>query len=139
MALVRVFSDLHLEFESYVITKCVNICSKNPTKYIILAGDITNFKKREILLTNLITELKKYFDNPFVLTLNSATSGLILALKLLREPDLDIGWKGFNYSTDIVLTPALTCFATTASILANSANLEWLDIDPKTMNINYDD
>jgi len=34
-----------------------------------------------------------------------------------------------------VLTPALTCFATTASILANNVNIRWLDVDLETANI----
>lgn len=62
MALVRIFSDLHLEFGLGPIKKCVDICSKNRTKYVILAGDITNFKKREICLTQLVSELKPLTD-----------------------------------------------------------------------------
>ena len=63
MALVRVFSDLHLEFGTNVIKKCIDMCSKNPTKYTILAGDITNFKKRESILTSLVSELKKFTEH----------------------------------------------------------------------------
>lgn len=62
MSLVRVFSDLHLEFETSVIKKCVNICAANKTKYTILAGDITNFKKRESILTQLVSEIKPYTE-----------------------------------------------------------------------------
>ena len=62
MALVRIFSDLHLEFGLGPIKKCVDICLKNRTKYTILAGDITNFKQREHCLTKLVTELKPLTD-----------------------------------------------------------------------------
>jgi predicted MPP superfamily phosphohydrolase len=62
MPLLRIFSDLHLEFGLGPIKKCVDICFKNRSKYIILAGDITNFKQREQNLTKLITELKPFTD-----------------------------------------------------------------------------
>lgn len=63
MSLVRVFSDLHLEFGIDVIKKCANLCSANKTKYTILAGDITNFKKRETILTRVVSELKPHTDH----------------------------------------------------------------------------
>lgn len=62
MALVRIFSDLHLEFGLSPIKKCIDICSKNKTKYIILAGDITNFKQREHVLSNLVSALKPFTE-----------------------------------------------------------------------------
>jgi predicted phosphodiesterase len=57
---IRIFSDLHLEFNNKPIVKCVKICMKNPTKYIVLAGDITNFEDRFEDFSILIEELKKY-------------------------------------------------------------------------------
>ena len=33
----------------------------------------------------------------------------------------------------------MTCFATTASILANNVNIRWLDVDPETTNIDLND
>jgi predicted phosphodiesterase len=60
MALLRVFSDLHLEFGLTMIKKCAKICSNNPAKYTILAGDITNFKKRQQNLTLLTSEIRPY-------------------------------------------------------------------------------
>jgi len=63
MASVRVFSDLHIEFDIGIVQKCVDICSRLRTKYVILAGDITNFKKREVILGELVLELKKYTDH----------------------------------------------------------------------------
>jgi predicted phosphodiesterase len=62
MALVRIFSDLHLEFGLAAVKKCAQFCSKNPTKYTILAGDITNFKQRETNLKYLVSELKPYTE-----------------------------------------------------------------------------
>ncbi len=63
MSQVRVFSDLHLEFGLEPIKKCVNMCAANRTKYTILAGDITNFEKREFILTKLVSELKPHTDH----------------------------------------------------------------------------
>jgi predicted phosphodiesterase len=63
MSLVRVFSDLHLEFGIDVIKKCTTFCLANKTKYTILAGDITNFKKREKILTRVVSELKPHTDH----------------------------------------------------------------------------
>jgi len=91
-----------------------------PLNDVILSGFITqgpNVEKFE-------DKLKEYFDNKYVLTLNSATSGLTLALRLLLNEDKDRDWSGFNKETDYVLSPALTCFATNASILANGCNIK---------------
>lgn len=60
---IRIFSDLHLEFGIDTLKKCVDICSGCRTKYLILAGDITNFKKKEKILTRLSVDLKDYTDN----------------------------------------------------------------------------
>lgn len=79
--------------------------------------------------------LKNYIGNEYLLTLNSATAGLTLALRLLKNPDESFNWKGFNEEEDIVLTPALTCFATSAAILANNVNIRWIDVDLETANI----
>ena len=62
-----------------------------------------------------------YFGNKKVLTLNSGTSGLHLALRLA---DVDHG--------DEVITTAMTCTATNMPILAAGAKLVWADVDPIT-------
>lgn len=76
-------------------------------------------------------ELNKWFDHPYILTLNAATSGLTLAVRLANlGPD------------DEILSTPLTCFATNASILANikqNQKIKWVDIDPKTCNIDLND
>jgi dTDP-4-amino-4,6-dideoxygalactose transaminase len=83
--------------------------------------------------------LKEYIGNPYILTLNSATAGLTLALRLLKNKDERFAWPGFDDEKDVVLTPALTCFATTAAILANKVNIRWLDVDMETANIDLVD
>lgn len=74
-------------------------------------------------------KLKKYFNYPYLLGLNSATSGLTLAYRLLN----------LNPDTDYVISTPLTCFATNASILANNLKIIWADTDSNTCNIDLED
>ena len=97
----------------------------------LMSGYITQGKKVDMFEDIL----KKYIGNEHLLTLNSATAGLTLALRLLKKSDESFNWPGFDEHEDIVLTPALTCFATTSSILANNCKLRWLDVDLDTGNI----
>lgn len=73
-----------------------------------------------------------------VLTLNSATSGLFLALKLLEEPDLDDGWPGW-LAGDEVLTPSLTCTATNFPMLHLGLQPKWVDCDSNSCNVSLED
>lgn len=79
--------------------------------------------------------LRAYFDHEHVLSLNSATAALTLAMRMLLEPNESLTWPGFDKETDVVLTPVLTCFATTSSILINHCKLRWVDVDLDTGNI----
>ena len=106
-----------------------------PVNEVLMSGQITQGPKVE----EFEKALKEYMDNPYILTLNSATAGLTLALRLLKNKDERFQWPGFNEETDIVLTPALTCFATTAAILANQVNMQWLDVDLESANIDLID
>ncbi len=87
-------------------------------------------------------QLKQVFDNDYVATTNSATSAEHLALHLLKKPLL----SGRAHSTfpgivdgDEVLATPLTCTATNFPILANNMKIKWVDIDPKTLNMDLDD
>ena len=106
-----------------------------PINKLLMSGQLTQGQ----VVEEFETKLKGYFNNPYILTLNSATAGLTLALRLLKNKDALPGWTGFNDDEDIVLTPALTCFATTAAVLANNVNIRWLDVDLKTANISLED
>jgi dTDP-4-amino-4,6-dideoxygalactose transaminase/predicted GNAT family N-acyltransferase len=90
----------------------------------LTSGMITQGKKVE----ELEIKLKEWFNYPYILTLNSATSGLTLAYRLL-----DLG------SDDEVISTPLTCFATNAAILANNLDIVWADTDPNTCNIDLED
>ncbi len=106
-----------------------------PINDVLMSGQLTQGKQVE----KFEEELKNYIGNPYILTLNSATAGLTLALRLLKKEGALSDWPGFNESEDVVLTPALTCFATTAAILSNSAKIKWLDVDLETCNISLED
>lgn len=83
--------------------------------------------------------LKDYIGVENLLTINSATSGLTLALRLLIEENHKMQWPGFDKENDVVLTPSLTCFATNAAILANECNIRWIDTDNTTCNVSISD
>lgn len=106
-----------------------------PLNKVLMSGFISQGEQ----VDKFEDSLSKYIGNQHILTLNSATSGLTLALRLLKDPDLKTGWPGFDTATDIVLTPALTCFATNAAILANSCNIGWLDTDNINANVSISD
>ena len=102
-----------------------------PLKTVLLSGFISQGPQ----VDKFEEKICEYFGNKNILTLNSATSGLTLALRLLKEKDEDNEWPGFNENEDIVLSPALTCFATNASILSNNAKINWIDTDNDTANV----
>ena len=106
-----------------------------PLNETVLSGCITQGQRVE----DFENALKAFICNPYILTLNSATAGLTLALRLLKNADDETSWPGFDVEHDIVLTPALTCFATTAAILSNNVNIRWLDVDLMTANIDLVD
>lgn len=101
-----------------------------PVNKVLMSGQLTQGPQVQLFET----KLKEYIGCDYLLTLNNATAGLTLATRLLKNPDDDINWCGFN-DDDVVLTPALTCFATTTAILANNVNIRWIDSDLKTGNI----
>lgn len=91
---------------------------------VLHSGNVTQGEKVE----EFETKLKEYFNYPYILTLNSATSGLTLGLRL------------FNLKNDDeVLSSPLTCTATNFPILANDLKIKWVDVDPITCNIDLND
>lgn len=71
--------------------------------------------------------LADYLGTRQVVTVNSGTAALQLALKLVCQPGQE------------VIVPPLTCFATTAAILATGLRPKWADISLKTFNVDLDD
>ena len=64
-------------------------------------------------------QLSDYFGNPRVVTLNSGTSGIHLALRL----------AGVGPGDEVISTP-MTCTATNIPILATGAKIVWADVHP---------
>ncbi len=95
------------------------------------------------------SQLKTFFNHDYVSTLNSGTSGLHLALHLLKKPSkmslifdgmasTEAYWPGLDFGDEVLATP-MTCTASNWPILANGLKIKWVDIDPKTLNMDLDD
>ena len=69
-------------------------------------------------------KLQGYFDHPYVLSLNSGTAGLHLALRLAG-----VGESG-RVDEDEVITSAMTCTASNMPILERRGKIVWADVDP---------
>ena len=93
--------------------------------------------------------LTDYFMHDQLVTLNSGTAGLHLALHLLKRPQTNqkvyhgviasqCDWPGLQ-DGDEVLATALTCTASNWPILANNLRIKWVDIDSTTLNMDLDD
>jgi dTDP-4-amino-4,6-dideoxygalactose transaminase len=76
--------------------------------------------------------LRGYLGYQRLLTMNSATSALHLALHLLRAPSTE-GWPGLQDDDEVLTTP-LTCVATNWPILANRLRIRWVDVNPEDLN-----
>jgi dTDP-4-amino-4,6-dideoxygalactose transaminase len=88
-------------------------------------------------------KLGDYFgvDPKLVTTVNSATTGLTLALRMAKHMDEKYMDRNlmFDETKDYVLTSPLTCTATNWAILANNYKFQWVDVCPNSPNINLDD
>ena len=82
------------------------------------------------------SKLQDFFVKDYIVTLNSGTSGLHLALDLLKKSSGK--WPGLE-DGDEVLATSLTCTASNFPILANNLNIKWVDVDPTTLNMDLDD
>jgi len=74
--------------------------------------------------------LSDFLGHPSPLTVNSATSGLTLALRLIC---------GVGSRPGVVLAPPLTCTATNWPILALGQRIRWVDTNPADGNMDLDD
>jgi dTDP-4-amino-4,6-dideoxygalactose transaminase len=94
-------------------------------------------------------DLRNHLNSDYVLTVNSGTSALHLAIHLLKKPAQykvnhfgsiisDNIWPGIQEGDEILATP-MTCTASNWPILANGLNIKWVDIDPNTLNMDLDD
>lgn len=91
-----------------------------PLETVLLSGYIG----QGVQVDKFEKKLAKFINNPFILTLNSGTSALQLALRLANV----------GYGDEVISTP-MTCTATNWPILAAGAKIVWADINPNTGNI----
>jgi dTDP-4-amino-4,6-dideoxygalactose transaminase len=91
-----------------------------PLLKVLHSGFITQGSKVDEFEKKLIP----WVDNKNILTLNSGTTALHLALKLADIKPED----------EVISTP-MTCAATNTPIMASRAKIVWADINPKTGNI----
>jgi dTDP-4-amino-4,6-dideoxygalactose transaminase len=82
------------------------------------------------------SKLQDFFMKDYIVTLNSGTSGLHLALDLLKKSSGK--WPGLEDGVEVLAT-SLTCTASNFPILANNLNIKWVDVDPTTLNMDLDD
>lgn len=76
--------------------------------------------------------LCEFLGVPWAATVNSGTSALHLALHLVKT-------KYHLTPYTEVLTVPLTCAATSFAIEANNLRIKWVDVDPKTCNMDLHD
>ena len=94
--------------------------------------------------------LKSHFGHDWLVTTNAATNAEHLALHMLKKPTkvmemnhtgdgaVTHSWNGIKDGEEVLCTP-LTCTATNWPVLANNFNIKWVDVDPKTLNMDLDD
>jgi dTDP-4-amino-4,6-dideoxygalactose transaminase len=93
---------------------------KEPMNRTLMSGYIGQGPR----VDELEKALSPWFGTENVLTVNSGTSALHLALRL----------AGAEHGTEVIST-AMTCTATNLPILERGARVVWADIDPTTGNI----
>tara|TARA_B110000208_G_scaffold17332_1_gene20794 strand:+ start:19942 stop:21327 length:1386 start_codon:yes stop_codon:yes gene_type:complete len=77
-----------------------------------------------------------YLGNERVLALNSGTSALELAVKLLRRGEGE--WPGIIPGDEVLSCP-LTCTATNWAMLSQGLRLKWVDVDQATAEMDLRD
>ena len=81
--------------------------------------------------------LKAYFQNDYLSTLNNGTAALHLAYHMAIHRDEPKSY--YNSNEDEIITTAITCTATNTPIIGNGAKIVWADVDPLTGNIDPKD
>ena len=81
--------------------------------------------------------LKQFFGNPFLSTVNNGTAALHLAYHMSLYPDRAKSYQSDGRSE--IITTAVTCTATNTPVIANGAKIVWADVDPVTGNIDPQD
>lgn len=112
---------------------------------VLYSGYIGQGKKVDEFEDKLIN----FFLRENVLTLNSGTSAIHLAIHLLKKPakhsipfdgigSVEHYWDGLKEGDEMLTTP-LTCTASNFPAVVNGLKIKWVDIDPDTLNMDLDD
>ena len=101
---------------------------------VLRSGYIGQGPKVEELEARLVDVV----GTPRLMTVNSATSGLHLALHLMRGVTAADGRPALADGDEVLASP-LTCTATNWPILANRLRIKWVDVDPANCNLDLDD
>lgn len=145
----RMFDRHLIEFLWFKVTK-MERSEALPMFKVFMHEDATRLAT-EVLQSGYLTQgpkvqefetgLASFFDiSPRRLTtVNSATTGLTLALAMLKDPMNELNWPGFDQQENYVLTSPLTCTATNWAVLANDYKLQWVDTNLHSPNIDLDD
>lgn len=96
-----------------------------PLEQVLMSGYIGQGDKVE----EFEKKLSEYIGSHYVNTVNTGTSGLHLALHMIKQ----------GTDKTKILTTSSTCTATNWPILANGFDLEWVDIDESTGNLCLED
>jgi dTDP-4-amino-4,6-dideoxygalactose transaminase len=110
--------------------------TKEKVPEVLMSGMITQGKK----VDEFENSLKEWFRYPYLLTLNSATSGLTIAYHVLKSIiENENGNNNKPIKPIKVITSSLTCMANTCSIISNNLSIVWGDVDKRTCNIDLED
>ena len=117
-------------FKVFMSDEAINLTSEVLSSgYVTQGPEVEKFEKK----------LKQYFSNEYVVSLNSATSGLHLIFHMLKNFGLGPEKVKIDSEDDYILTTPLTCTASNWPILSNNLKLKWVDVDPNTCNMSLDD
>jgi len=82
-------------------------------------------------------ELKLYFKNENLVTVNNGTAALHLAYHMAQYQDTPKSY--FNNNKNEIITTPITCTATNTPIISEGSKIVWADVDPITGSISPED
>ncbi len=104
---------------------------------VLQSGYIAQGPKVELLEQ----KLQQYTGSPFCATVNSGTSALHLALRMVKDASDELSilkpWDSIERKTVLSIPPP--CTAAKFPILANGLDIKWVDTDHNTANVDLDD
>jgi dTDP-4-amino-4,6-dideoxygalactose transaminase len=115
-------------FKVFMAPEAIQLCNDT-----LQSGMLTQANK----VQEYEAELRLFLSQPHVTTVNSATSGLTIVLRMLQHPTDT--WPGFSFEDDHVLSCPLTCAATNWPCLSHGMSLRWVDVTKNGVHIDLID